>query len=190
MKLSTLYNRVFSIRPWITDDTTSTQICKLLKQAFGSRSIIQFDTDRWSYGVLNFLDDDKPQIVIMVPSTSADVDTTLFRVFETLAHEYVHLQQQKKAKGCPRRYKEDHAVLAYYGCNTEIDAFGMSAALERQFNMEEEIARQYRCCFKQDDPRYKRFLKKRWKHSLAIESQINSGQLGKYHARSENTATH
>lgn len=116
----------------------------------------------------------------------------LFDVFTTIAHERVHLLQDRKAQGCPRLYRVKtplHPTLKqqheYYGSNIEIDAFGLTAALEQAYGYPEGTLKQYRHLFAPADPRYKRFLKKRWEYGLTLppKSDINRVSMGVNHGR-------
>lgn len=99
----------------------------------------------------------------------------LFDAFTTLAHERVHLLQARKSRGCPRSYRvhgdfpdEIRQQYEYYGSNIEIDAFAHTSALESLCNGKSPVHSLYRDLFAATDPRYKRFLKKKWKHGLTL----------------------
>jgi hypothetical protein len=56
----------------------------------------------------------------------------------------------------------------YYGATNEIDAYGLTAALEEHYGVHPDIVTRYRAVFGLDDPCYKRFLKKKAKYSLTL----------------------
>ncbi len=179
MKLETLHRRVFSLLPALSEETRQEEITRLLKRVFKNNPIVKFRCTRGrksgeivTWGQFETTDEDAPKITISLGTFEDQPHLSpkdvLFRIFETLAHEYVHLEQYKKAKGCPRQYKEIHPTRAYYGCKTELDAFGLSSALEQVCIGKNTVAEKYRQLFSITDPRYKRFLKKRWKHMQTL----------------------
>jgi len=113
----------------------------------------------------------------------------LFDMFATIAHERVHLLQNHKAKACPRPPQVRHSDplvqrnRRYYGATNEIDAYGLTAALEEHYGVHPDIVTRYRAVFGLDDPCYKRFLKKKAKYSLTLPlvRDINSLSTGEYH---------
>ncbi len=183
MKIQTIHRRVFSLLPAITSSTTPKEMSVLLKRAFRNNSSIRFRSvgenkfgNIIAWGTFDITDDDCPRITVTLCSFEIETPVShkelLFRIFEILAHEHVHLSQHKKAHGCPRRYKEIHPMRAYYGRTIEIDAFGLSSALQQVCMGNDTVAEQYRQLFSFTDPRFKRFLKKRWKHMQTLPKTI------------------
>lgn len=210
MKLSTIHRKVYSIAPKLTPKTTIRDIVNLLNTAFKRSPWIVFGhfiakvspTKHFTVnGLFWMVEDGTPDIGITLISSTAKrlggspevYDRMLFEIFSTITHERLHMLQSQKAKGCPRKYQVKHIdpivkfQMEYYGSNNEIDAYGQESALAMLYGYPDEINDRFRGIFSLDDPRYKRFLKKRWKHSIMIGAEINTLQLRNHHARSENT---
>lgn len=92
----------------------------------------------------------------------------LFDIFATIAHERIHLLQDRKAHGCPRSFRHPDPVKKYFGSVIEIDAYAHTSALEEHYGLTSDVHVKYRELFRLDDPIYKRFLKKKWEWSLTL----------------------
>ncbi len=92
----------------------------------------------------------------------------LFDIFATIAHERIHMLQDRKAHGCPRMYKHHSSAVSYYGSKIEIDAYALTAVLEEHYGWTSEVLKKYRELFDPGDPIFKRFLKKKWEYSLTM----------------------
>jgi hypothetical protein len=65
----------------------------------------------------------------------------------------------------------------YYGSNIEIDAYGLTSALEEMYGNTSVTHDRYRSLFSSTDGRYKRFLKKQWEYRQTLPSLDDINRL-------------
>jgi hypothetical protein len=181
MNITALYALVFSLSPTIQTPLSPIQFMRILRKKLKRYTLIDYRCAITSgpikelipHGSVDIDDEGRIRICLtlscvgFLPASKYQfTDSLLFQVFEILSHEYVHVAQLKKCRQSPRPYHNPNPTQQYYGTKDEIDAFGLSAALEQHYGAPQVTLQVYRQTFSSSHHLYKRFLKKRWKHSV------------------------
>lgn len=204
MNITALHTLVFSLLPDLDHPIPPIRFIRVLKKRLRRYTLIDFRCtttpgtirELVPHGSVDIDDEGRIRICLtlccigFLPTANYPItQDLLFQVFEILSHEYVHVAQQKKAKQSPRPYHNLDSTRQYYGTKDEIDAFGLSAALESHYHAPQVTLQVYRQTFPPTHRLYKRFLKKIWKHSVKYHltpplfDDINRVSGGEFYGR-------